>query len=155
MAHVSGQHGRLYLDGKGDNKLEEVAKVRDWSLNMQHQPLDTTTLGDKDRMNMHGLRSYSGSGTLLYYQENDSNLKRITGDTFKTAHGDPSDKPFGRRADAPDAPVKLELKLFSDPARNMVLFAYITSVNITCATGEVIQAAFTFEGTGAPTTINL
>ena len=105
MAHVSGQHGSLLLDGT------EVAKVRDWSINLQHQPLDTTTLGDTDRVKTHGLRSYSGSGTLLYYQENNSNLARITGDTFHEASGTPSNKTFGRTADEPNAPVKLDLRV--------------------------------------------
>lgn len=149
MAHVSGQHGRLLLDDA------EVAKVRDWSINLQHQPLDTTTLGDTDRVKTHGLRSYSGSGTLLYYQENDSNLARITGDTFHEASGQPSDKTFGRTAAEPNAPVKLELRVTSTITDKIIIYAYITSVNITCATGEVVQAAFTFEGHGAPITIDL
>ena len=157
MSHVSGQHGRLFIgtNATADDSLNPVAKVRDWSINLQHQPLDTTTLGDKDRVKTHGLRSYTGSGTLLYYTDDSSNLDAILDQTFhKNDKTDSSATDFGQGADPPNAPVKLELAIAEgSTSRKLVLFAYITSVNITCSTGEVVQAAFSFEGHGAPTTI--
>lgn len=149
MAYVSGQHGSLQLQGA------TVIKVRDWSINLQHEPLDATTLGDKDRVRTHGLRTYSGSGTLLYYEEANAtnNIQAVLTDTFHehSGQGSPNDPAWGQRADEPDAPLKLKLQ-----ADNGVieLFVYMTSVNITCATGEIVQAAFSFESTGAPIDIS-
>ena len=147
MAHVSGQHGSLKL---GTN---DIVKVRDWSINLQHQPLETTTLGDRDRVRTHGLRNYSGSGTLLYYEDTTSNLQRLVTDTFRTVDGSgsPSDSDWGQKAPEPNSPLKLQLKASEG---TIELFVYITNVNVTCATGEVVQAAFTIEGHGAPTVIN-
>ena len=169
MSHFSGQHGRLFLNSYGNANYtqndawgNQIAKVRDWNVNMQHQPLDTTTLGDIDRTKTHGLRSYSASGTLLFYHEKSSNFKTIIKDTFfRTNWGengeDPKDKFYGRTAtDSPEM-VKMSFILtqsnesFGDKDPDeIVMFGYITSFNITVATGEVVQGTFTFEGHGAP-----
>ena len=145
MAYVSGQHGSLFLG------TDEIAKVRDWTVNLQHQPLDTTTLGDLDRTKTHGLRSYTGSGTLLYYQEEtDSNLSQILSNTFSAGTGEPTDKNYGTTANEPER-VTLDLRVND---KKIVLNAYITGVTVTVGTGEVVQSNFTFEGHGAPTTID-
>ena len=43
-----------------------IAKVRDVSLNISRDPLETTGIGQTDRTYTYGIRSTSGSGTLLY-----------------------------------------------------------------------------------------
>ena len=161
MAHLSGQHGRLYI--KNDNIGQrgddiEIAKVRDWSVNMQHQPLDTTTLGDTDRTLMQGLRSYSASGTLLFYDaDRNTNFGLMIKNTFKRVLLENGVNEFwGRQAAAPQM-VRIMLALVDGPYDDedeIQMLGYITAFNVTCAVGEVVQGTFTFEGHGAPTAID-
>lgn len=44
----------------------KIAKIRDISLDIARNPLDTTALGDFDESSVYGVRSTSGSGTLMY-----------------------------------------------------------------------------------------
>lgn len=44
----------------------KIAKIRDISLDIARNPLDTTALGDFDESAVYGVRSTSGSGTLMY-----------------------------------------------------------------------------------------
>lgn len=43
-----------------------IGKVRDITLNINRDALETTGIGQKDRTYAYGIRSTSGSGTLLY-----------------------------------------------------------------------------------------
>jgi len=43
-----------------------IGKVRDITLNINRDALETTGIGQKDRTYTYGIRSTSGSGTLLY-----------------------------------------------------------------------------------------
>jgi hypothetical protein len=47
-----------------------IAKVRDVTLNINRDALDTTGIGQADRTYEYGIRSTSGSGTLLYDDTN-------------------------------------------------------------------------------------
>lgn len=44
----------------------KVAKVRDISMDVSRNPLDTTALGDFDESAVYGVRATTGSGTLMY-----------------------------------------------------------------------------------------
>lgn len=44
----------------------KIAKIRDISIDVTRNTLDTTALGDTDESAVYGVRSSSGSGTLLY-----------------------------------------------------------------------------------------
>lgn len=61
-----------------------IAKVRDVSLNISRDALDTTGIGQTDRTYDYGIRSTSGSGTLLYDDTNTATrniMNRILSDT--------------------------------------------------------------------------
>lgn len=44
----------------------KIAKIRDISLDVTRNTLDTTALGDTDESAVYGVRATTGSGTLLY-----------------------------------------------------------------------------------------
>ena len=58
----SGQDGELFVN---NNK---AAKVRSWSFTFNQAVLETVSLEDTDRTIIHGIRSYTGSASVYYYQ---------------------------------------------------------------------------------------
>jgi len=60
MAVLTGVNGGLTYQGA------VIGSVRDWSLTINKDALDDTTLGAADRTFVAGVRSASGSATLLY-----------------------------------------------------------------------------------------
>lgn len=44
----------------------KIGKIRDISLDIARNPIDTTALGDFDESSVYGVRSTTGSGTLMY-----------------------------------------------------------------------------------------
>ena len=83
MTYFSGQHGQIYVKPESSNSsLMQVGSLKNWSLNMQLAVLDTTALGSTDRTLINGVRSYTGSASMLYYQEDSSNVRRIIQTSF-------------------------------------------------------------------------
>ena len=69
-----------------------------------------------------------------------------------TGGSDPYAENFGSLGNS-RAPklVRMSLDLSADGSpEGVVFFALLNSFNITCSTGEVVSADFTFEGHGAP-----
>ncbi len=58
----SGKEGELLIDGT------KVAKVRSWSFTFNQAILETVSLEDTDRTIIPGIRSYTGSASIYYYQ---------------------------------------------------------------------------------------
>ena len=135
MAKIyTGRDGRLLLDG-----LEQV-KVTNWSVTGNLETLETTSLGDSQRTYVPGVQEFSGSATLLYYNDgtgrNDAAaaLKKV----LKIAGVTDSDT------------VDLRLRLVEGNANHDVrLTAYVTSVSFGASVGEVSSAQISFQGTGA------
>ena len=63
MPVLTGANGALRFNGA------VVAKVRNWSLNVSRDALDTTCLSTTDREYVSGLRGATGSATVLYDPE--------------------------------------------------------------------------------------
>jgi len=135
MAKIfTGKDGRLLLDD-----IEQV-KVTNWSLTGSLEMLETTSLGDNQRTYCPGLQEFSGSATLLYYNDgtgrNDAatslrKVLRIDG----VSEGDTVD---------------MRLRLLEGSTNHDVrLTAYITSVSFGASVGEVSSAEINFQGTGA------
>ena len=141
MAQVfTGKDGRLLLDG-----LEQI-KVTNWSLTGSLEMLETTSLGDNQRTYCPGLQEFSGSATLLYYNDdagrNDAStalrkVLRVDG----VSQGDTVD-------------MRLRL-LEGSTNRDVRLTAYITSVSFGASVGEVSSAEINFQGTGALTAVTV
>lgn len=159
MSYFSGRNGKLSIkdaDNTSSGSYTEIGRMRDWTISAATETIDTTCLSDLDRTILPGLRSYSGSGTLLYYNVgNNSNtdIFRITKDTFKPGNSGYTNAEFGNTAGQPEM-VKLELKLDnrggSGNSRIIEMFAVITGFNMTCSVGEVVSAEIAWTGHGAP-----
>ena len=63
MAVLTGFEGALYYEGA------QIAHVRNWSVTVTRDVLETTGLGDGDRTYVQGLRGATGTATILYDDE--------------------------------------------------------------------------------------
>ena len=151
----SGQHGQLYIKPSDTGAQQKVGNLRNWSISYAQTILETTCLEDTDRTILHGTRSFSGTSSLLYYQEANSNLRRMT-DTFvydKNLQVDYRSKNFGQNKEPEYA--NMILRLYDGSNRDFAFTCLITSFTISCAVGEVVSADINFEGHGLPPTMNL
>lgn len=136
----TGKDGRLLLDG-----VEQI-KVTSWSLTGNLEMLETTSLGDSQRTFAPGLQDFSGTATLLYYNDgtgrNDAaaalrKILRVDG----VSDGDTVD---------------MRLRFIEGSINHDVrLSAYITSVSIGASVGEVGSAQVNFQATGALTEMTM
>lgn len=143
MAKVyTGRDGVMQLAGT------TLAKVASFSVQSSLETLETTTLGDSVRSYSPGIAGYSGSATLLYYKD-DSNVvnttdllnKLIKTGTDGVSSGDTVELTF-RWVDGSDN-------------NDIKLTAYITSASIGAATGDIVRAEVSFQGTGALSTASI
>jgi len=152
----SGQHGQLLIKPSADSGLEQkVGNLKNWNITFQQSVLDTTCLEDTDRTILHGVRSFSGSSSLLYYQETASNLFKMTNTfvTGKSARTDYRLSNFGQNFEPEYANVIL--RLFDGNNRDIGFTCLITNFAISCTVGEVVQADISFEGHGLPPTMTM
>lgn len=141
MAKVyTGKDGRLLIDGT------EQIKVSSWTLTGTLETLETTTLGDSQRTYVPGVQEFSGSASLLYYNDgadrNDAAtaLKKV----LKVSGITESDT------------VTMTLRLVEGNTNHDVqLTAYITSVSFGASVGEISRAEISFQGTGALTAVTI
>jgi hypothetical protein len=64
MGVLTGSDGQLKFNGS------VVGKCREWSLNVQKDSLEDTSIGSYDRTYVEGIRGTSGSATVLYDPSN-------------------------------------------------------------------------------------
>ena len=145
----SGKEGELLINGN------KVAKVRSWSFTFNQAVLETVSLEDTDRTIIHGIRSYTGSASVYYYQDvaggGAGQLSSLINDIIKvqSASGD------GANAESSSMTFKLKIKDGSTAGRFVEFQAIPTSFSITSAVGEVTAADISFEVNGAPTGLAL
>ena len=139
----SGTNGQLFIDGAA------AAKVASWSMNSSLGLLDTTTLGDTDSTSTPGLRTNTGSCTLYYYAPigGTNSASTLINKLLKS----------GTAGVAPEAEL-VTLSLRFDigggrATRKLEGPAYLTSVEMTCAVGEVLSANCAFQINGAWTEV--
>ena len=125
----SGKDGQLLV---GD---VPIGKVVDWSFEGQNETLETTTLGDYERLYICGLKGYSGSATLLYYKDD--------GGSFNV-------KPLLTAA-IEGKNVDFKLRLADITNREISFTALITSYGTGVSVGEVVRMQFSFTATGKTT----
>ena len=139
MAHFySGRDGELRHNGN------TIAKVASFSIQSSLETLEVTTLGDNDRRYIPGVVGYSGSATLLYYE--DSNGKIAAGEVLKRIFTKDS------KGVTTDAKKEMEFRFKGgkngDTGRSIKIKAYITSASIAAATGDIMRAEIAFQGDG-------
>jgi len=159
MAYKSGQHGKLFIQNEalGLDSLIEIGRVRNWNINFAQDVLTTTCLSDTDTTIIPGVRSFTGSGTVLYYEETStsvsSNITLLKQNMIKTRSNNNTtytDSTVGQNAKSDYIKLDLRLEDGSD-TEHIEVFAVMTSFNVTCSIGEVVSADFQFSGHGAPT----
>ena len=143
MAKVyTGRDGVMQLAGA------TLAKVVSFSLQASLETLETTTLGDNLRSYSPGVTSYSGSATLLYYKDNSNNINTtdLLNKLYKT----------GTDGVGSSDTVELTFRWIDGADNNDIkLTAYITSASIGAATGDIVRAEISFQGTGALSTVTI
>lgn len=130
MAVFSGKDGSLTFAGTS------VARVRNWSFTGNVDAMETTNLGVAARRYEPGLKSATGQASVFYHDDNDS-LKNTLDNCITTG-----------------APAKGEMQLKWDD-KLLKFTCIVTSVAITCSTGEVMSADISFTMDGDYTTTTL
>lgn len=124
MTYYSGKDGTLTYNGSS------VAKVSSWSFSSSVDTLETTALTDGDRSYVPSLRQCSGSATIFYYDDAPKPLlQRIVG-TSAVSESDI---------------IGIKLGWGGKYIQGNVI---ITSGELNCAVGEVMQASIQFQFTG-------
>ena len=143
----TGRDGKLEYevgDAIGGGTQTEALKVRIWTLNTNLETLNVTTLSESHDSFIPGNSSYTGSATLLYYQDLGSSVHNVApflqkGGLTTTSTGvADSDK------------VRLFFRLYdgTEVSTGVALDAYVTSSTIGVNTGDVVSVDFNFQGTG-------
>jgi hypothetical protein len=128
MTYYSGKDGTLTYSGS------LVAKVSNWSFSASVDTLETTAISDTDRSYVPGLRQYSGSATVFYYE-----------DSSGTAPKALLEKIVSTSAVSESA---VAIKLGWGTTKYIEGNVIITSGELNCAVGEVMQATIQFQFTG-------
>jgi hypothetical protein len=130
MTYYSGKDGTLTYNGSS------VAKVSNWSFSSSVDALETTAISDSDRSYAPGLRQFSGSATIFYYDDAPKTLlERIVGTSAVS-----------------ESAVAIKLGWGNKYVQGNVI---ITSGELSCSVGEVMQATVQFQFTGALTGVTL
>jgi len=135
MAYFTGRTGSITV---GSNNM---AKLRDWSLETTVELLSTNVIGDFANTFVPGFKGATGSATLLYYRtetEDGSDLQFTTllNKVHKVGAITEADK------------VELILNVGTNVKDDVKFNAYITSASISVSTAEltVVPINFTVDG---------
>lgn len=143
MAKVyTGRDGVMQLSGT------TLAKVVSFSLSANLETLETTTLNENIRSYTPGISGYTGSATLLYYKDDSNNINTtdLLNKLYKT----------GTTGVSSSDTVELTFRWVDGTDNNDIkLTAYITSASIGAATGDIVRAEVSFQGTGALSTVTI
>lgn len=131
MSYFSGRDGSLYVGGT------QIARVQNWSISNTVDALEVTDLGDGARNYVPGLKSATGSATIFYYLDTPAALLSRVIRTTSTSESDI---------------VSMSLRWGT---KRLDFNAVVTQGDVTCNTGEVMQAQINFTVTGDMTTVTL
>lgn len=132
MGFYTGRTGKLEISGK------PVAKIRDWSLETSVELLSTSAIDSTAATYTPGMKSASGSATLLYYRLEPfesfaySEFTALLSKIQKVGAVTESDR------------VRLKLKVGADAADDIEFNAYITSAQVGVSTGELVSVPIQF-----------
>jgi len=148
VAFYSGKDGQLFIDG------DKAAKVQSWSFSSSQAVLETTSLEDTDRTIVQGVRSYSGSARLFYYQASAAaggDVSDLIAKCIKAGSGAGD----GTATDSSSALLKLKIVDGSANGRFITFSTLITGISMNSAVGEVLSADISWESNGAPTEVSI
>tara|TARA_B100001029_G_scaffold165748_1_gene157622 strand:- start:768 stop:1202 length:435 start_codon:yes stop_codon:yes gene_type:complete len=144
VAFYSGKDGQLLIDGT------KAAKVQSWSFSSSQAVLETTSLEDTDRTIVQGIRSYSGSARLFYYQASAGSGGDVTTLINKCIKAAGSTD-----MNSTAATLKLKIADGSANGRFITFSTFITGISMNSAVGEVLSADISWESNGAPTEVSI
>ncbi len=127
MSVQTGADGQL----KYNNRT--VAKVRDWSLSVSKDALESTCLGEFDRSYVQGLRGTTGSATVLY-DPTDSASREMLSSIFRND----------------ETNSQVDFVLSQSGNREFSCSAFITSVSPSVSVGAATACSVSFQVTGKP-----
>lgn len=136
MGFYTGRTGKLeFWDGTA---YKPVAKIRDWSLETSLELLSTTAIDSTVTTYTPGIKSASGSATLLYY-------RLETGESDALAEFTALLRKIHKVGAITEADrVRLNLKVGDNAADNIEFNAYITSAQVGVSTGELVSVPIQF-----------
>ena len=112
-----------------------IGKVRDVSLNISRDPLETTGIGQTDRTYTYGIRSTSGSGTLLY-DSSDTATRNVMNTLLS------------------DSQSLSRVKLVLDTATTLGTIegdVVVTQAGVSVSVGDLVSVPIRFNVSGKPT----
>lgn len=135
MAVKTGATAQLGFSAAGDGTYTAIAKVRDITLNINRDALETTGIGEADRTYAYGIRGTSGSGTLIY--------DPLDGGT---------DAIINQVLSATEALSGIQLKLDTNGTDGTIAGSVlITAVGASVSVGDLITVPISFTISGKPT----
>lgn len=136
MGFYTGRSGSLTYDGK------PVAKIRDWSLETTVELLSTNSIDSVVNTYTPGVKSATGSATLIYYRLEPGES------ASKTQFTSLLQQVMRGGAITESQRVFLQLNVGGGAADDIKLYAYITNAQISVSTGElsVVPIQFTMDG---------
>ena len=142
MPFYAGQNGELEIDGK------TAAKVRGWNFTSNLTTLETTTLGDRDRTSIAGIRNASATCDLYYYAANPNDTTTNSASVLLNKLIKASTDGQGAESEA------VGMTFIINDGTTTKKFikgdCLITSAAMSMAVGEVLSASISFEFVGAP-----
>lgn len=151
MAYYSGSSGELYINGT------KAARVSSWQFSTSLATLEATSLQDTDRVIVPGVRSTTGSCTLFYYTDTPANPTDNAAKTLiniLTKVRTTGDIP-GVAAETTAVTFRLRIADGTTTGKAVTFEAYLTTVDMRMAVGEVLSASVNFEVIGAPTEVTI
>ena len=142
MPFYSGQEGELEIDGT------KAAKVRSFAFTSNLGTLETTTLGDRDRTTIPGIRNTSGTCDLYYYAINPNDTTTNSASVLLNKLIKAS--VTGQGAESESVELRFIINDGTVDKKFIEGQCLLTSAAMQMAVGEVLSASIAFEFVGAP-----
>lgn len=130
MTIYTGKDGSFQFDG------QTQIRVKSWSIDASLAMLEVTRLGDDAVQNEAGLKSFTGSATLMYHND-DTSLSSMLDNIFTK-----------------DEPTKASA-VFQWGFKRITFNAFVTSATLGMSTGEIMTADVSFTNADGLSVINL
>jgi hypothetical protein len=130
MATLTGNDGQVILDG------DAVAAVRNFSIDITADTIETTTMGVDTRTYVSGLSSYSGSADVYFDPVNFNGNVQFN----------PTSNSVGT------SPIAGKFYVKQDATNDIVFWAnalVVTGYSISSAMDGMVEASISFQGSGA------
>ena len=137
MAAITGNNGVLKIDN-ASGTATSIANVRNYSIDITSDTIETTTMGVDVRTYVKGLSQFSGSADIYFDTAN------YTGGANVVAVLNPTTALVGA------APVTLEAYL-NDTANKFAGEVIITGFTVNSSMDGLVEASISFQGSGAIT----